>query len=1024
MPLERYRHKRDFGKTPEPAGAPSGRGGSVGRFVVQRHRATRLHWDFRLEMGGVLASWAVPRGPSLDPAVRRMAVHVEDHPVEYFDFEGVIPVRQYGAGDVIVWDWGTYEPEAETPEPLKAIRDGELKFRIYGEKLKGRFTLVRTGGRGDRRSGFEEGEGDNWLLIHKRDEYAAAGWDAEDFPQSVKTGRTNDDVKAERDAIWVSEAPAAQAEIDLSGAMTVSMPAFIEPMKATLTDHAFSSDDWLFEVKWDGYRIESVVDHGAVRLWTRNEKDGATYFPGFLEPPSWIDAQQAIVDGEVVALDEEGRPDFGLLQERISGSRRPASGRGKEVPLVYEVFDLLYLDGRDLTGVPLEERKRLLRSVLKEQPRVRYAAHVEGDGEAFYAAAKSKELEGVIAKHRRSLYEPGRRVTTWLKIKVRPEQELVVGGYLPGEGTHTELGALIVGTYEDGKLQYGGRVGSGIDTRMRRDLRTRLDKLARTTSPFDPEPERKGDLRDARWAEPTIVIRAEFSNWTRDNLVRQAAFKGLEPEKDPRKVVRERPTDAEDAEAAAERTVDDEAPTTRRATDDASARSKGGRSSSRRAPERATSTAVAEATRPKSRGSKARAAVEPDIAAAVAVAEIRAATRPAKSASHATAEPDSGTAVAVADPPPSGKSRRAGSGGPTGRAAPTAMASPTPPNSSDHEHASAATPRGRSRGMKAGSDLAQAPTPAELAALDALGAEGIWQVGGRELKVTNLDKVIFAGRDDDPEPVTKRDLIRYFALIAPAMLPHLEDRPLNLHRYPNGAAKPGFWQKSIPAGQAPPWMRIWHETGVGEERTANDHVIADQVATLCWLGNLTAFEIHGWTSKLPETWRPTFALIDIDPGPKTTWDEIVTLARLYRTALDHLKVRAYPKVTGRRGIQAWIPIAPKYDYHETSAWVEGVSRAVGAIVPDLVSWEWSVANRKGLARLDYTQNASIKTLVAPYAVRPAPGAPVSAPIAWDELDDPKLRADRWTIRTLIPRIIEKGDLFAGAITDQQDLPKL
>ena len=578
MPLDRYRRKRDFGQTPEPSGASSaatsgGADNGVGpghraRFVVQRHRATRLHWDFRLEMGGVLASWAVPKGPSLDPAVRRMAVHVEDHPLEYFDFEGVIPKRQYGAGDVIVWDWGTYEPELETPEPLRAIEDGELKFRIDGEKLKGRFTLVRTGGRRRDRAGAAEDEGDQWLLIHKRDEHASAGWDAEDFPQSVKTGRTNDDVQEERDAVWVSKAPAAQAEIDLSGAVSAPMPAFVDPMKATLTDHAFNDPDWLFEVKWDGYRIESVVDRGTVKLWTRNQKDGDTYFPGFLRPASWIDAEQAIVDGEVVALDEQGRPDFGLLQEHISGDRRGSVRRAATAAagedgsasftgtLVYEVFDLLYLDGRLLTGVALEDRKRLLRSVLKPQARVRYASHVVADGQAFFDAASAQHLEGMIAKHRRSLYEPGRRTNTWLKVKVRPEQELVVGGYLPGEGTHTELGALVVGTYEGGRLQYGGRVGSGIDTKTRRRLRERLDAMRVETSPFDPAPPPLGDLRDVRWVEPKLVIRAEFSNWTRDDLVRQAAYKGEEPEKDPKRVVRERPTRVEEAEAGAERRIE------------------------------------------------------------------------------------------------------------------------------------------------------------------------------------------------------------------------------------------------------------------------------------------------------------------------------------------------------------------------------------------------------------------------------------------------------------------------------------
>jgi bifunctional non-homologous end joining protein LigD len=315
----------------------------------------------------------------------------------------------------------------------------------------------------------------------------------------------------------------------------------------------------------------------------------------------------------------------------------------------------------------------------------------------------------------------------------------------------------------------------------------------------------------------------------------------------------------------------------------------------------------------------------------------------------------------------------------------------------------------------------------ELAALDAVKIEGTWEVGGETLKLTNLEKPLFAPKEGtDEPPITKRDLIRYFAQIGPAMLPHLGDRALNLHRYPNGAGAPGFWQKDIPPS-APKWLTIWHEQGFREreDREANDHLIADRVATLCWLGNQAAFEIHAWTSTIDEPWKPTFALIDIDPGPKTTWDETLTLARLYRTALEHLGVRAWPKTTGSRGIQAWIPIVRgKYTYDETSAWVGKLSRAIGAMVPDLVSWEWSKKERGGKARLDYTQNASIKTLVAPYSVRPRPGAPVSMPIRWEELDDPDLRSDRWTVRDAIDRVDRVGDLFAGAQTDHQELPPL
>ncbi len=399
MPLEEYRRKRDFGKTPEPA--PAEPPGTTGRFVVQRHRATRLHYDFRLEIEGVLVSWAVPKGPSLDCKTRRMAIHVEDHPIEYFDFEGIIPAKQYGAGDVIVWDWGTWEPEAPTLDPKKSIDDGELKFRINGEKVKGRFTIVRT----SRRPGaepvraFEKDEGEQWLLIHKCDEHSEPGWDAEDYPKSVKTGRTNDEVKAQREAIWISESPAATAEIDLAGAKKASMPKHIEPMLATLATKAFDDDDWLFEIKWDGFRVQAVVDEGKVKIWTRSLKDAEMYFPNLLSPPRWIEAQQAIVDGEVVALDEAGRPDFSLLQTKLGNK----TGGG----LVYQPFDLLYLDGRSLLQVPLEDRKRLLRSVLKEHPRVRYAAHVEREGKAFFAAAEANGLEGIIAKLRRSTVRAG-----------------------------------------------------------------------------------------------------------------------------------------------------------------------------------------------------------------------------------------------------------------------------------------------------------------------------------------------------------------------------------------------------------------------------------------------------------------------------------------------------------------------------------------------------------------------------------------------------------------------------------------
>jgi bifunctional non-homologous end joining protein LigD len=313
------------------------------------------------------------------------------------------------------------------------------------------------------------------------------------------------------------------------------------------------------------------------------------------------------------------------------------------------------------------------------------------------------------------------------------------------------------------------------------------------------------------------------------------------------------------------------------------------------------------------------------------------------------------------------------------------------------------------------------PTEDELAALHGLGKAGRWVLQGRELKLTNLDKVLFPAREGEA-PVTKRDLVRYHAVIGPYMLPYLYDRPVNLTRYPDGVDRPGFWHKEVPS-YAPDWLMRWHndEADPGETEW---YAVTDSVPALAWMANYGAVELHAWTSRLPDVHEPTWALIDIDPGSNSGFEDMVLLARLYRTALEHLGVAAMPKVTGKRGIQVWVPIARGYTFADTRAWVEKVSRAVGNTVPDLVSWEWHKDRRKGLARLDYTQNAINKTLVAPFSARPFAGAPVSIPIAWDELEDPGLQPDRWTLRTAPARLATAGDPLAPLIGRQQRLPKL
>ena len=317
----------------------------------------------------------------------------------------------------------------------------------------------------------------------------------------------------------------------------MSAPGFIAPMLATLVAGPFDDPDWLFEVKWDGFRVEAVVDGDSARLWTRGEQDAASrYFGPFLDPPTWIAARQAVVDGEVIALDAHGEPDFALLQLRIKGRAVAA----EPTPFVYEVFDLLHLDGRSLLDEPLEERRRLLTEVLRTDPRVRLSEHIEEHGLAFFEAARARGLEGIMAKDRRSPYVPGKRTDRWQKIKIRPEQELVVGGWAKGLGKAVDLGAILVGVYERGALRYAGKIGAGFTDTNRGELLAAVAPLAADESPFAAPPPRAA-ARDAQWLRPELVIRAEFAGWTTDGLVRQASYKGIEPEKDPRKVIRERP---------------------------------------------------------------------------------------------------------------------------------------------------------------------------------------------------------------------------------------------------------------------------------------------------------------------------------------------------------------------------------------------------------------------------------------------------------------------------------------------------
>src|SRR5438445_8697062 len=477
--LAEYQRKRDFSKTPEPKGRTQA---SVrNRFVVQKTWATRLHYDFRLEMEGVLVSWAIPKGPTLNPAERRLAAHVEDHPVSYYDFEGTIPKGEYGGGTVMVWDWGTYALEESTP--AESLRRGEVKFRLNGVRLTGRYALVRT--RSDK----------DWLLIKKKDEAADPSFDIQHFDTSVKTGRTKEEIEQGQDAVWSSRRDAGEGGlINLANAEKGTMPRTLEPMKAQLVDAPFDDDRWLFEVKWDGSRLVSFIDNGKVSLQTRAGRIVDDEYPQLQAVSRLVNAKQAVLDGEIVALDEEGRPSFQVLQNR-----------GKEPhPMQYVVFDIVYLDGQRLFRVPLEDRKRLLRDIVRDSDLLKYSEHVLGEGKAFFKAAQQKQLEGIVAKLRDSPYQPGMRSSAWLKIKAVRQQEVVIGGFTEPRGGRRHFGALIVGVYEDGKFVYAGHVGGGFDERSLESLAKLMKPLIVQASPFSGAPRPASSMRSTRFRPKAI----------------------------------------------------------------------------------------------------------------------------------------------------------------------------------------------------------------------------------------------------------------------------------------------------------------------------------------------------------------------------------------------------------------------------------------------------------------------------------------------------------------------------------------
>ncbi|HXF26349.1 MAG TPA: DNA ligase D [Bryobacteraceae bacterium] len=529
MSLREYREKRSFEKTPEPK--PAKEKPAHGRepvFCVQRHDATRLHYDFRLEMEGVLKSWAVPKGPSLEPLSKHLAMHVEDHPFDYGDFEGNIPKGQYGGGSVMLWDRGTYELLGDISGPDQIAR-GDLKFRLHGEKVKGEFALVLMRGRG---------KGNEWLLIKKKDDEAKPGWNVEDYAYSVKTGRTQQEIAEDLPAKKkTSKAIPNKRSFNpgkVIGAIKAAMPKAVTPMLATLTGAPPAGKDWLYEVKWDGVRAICFVQDGKLRIESRSGKRCEQQYPELQVLPHYVAAGEAILDGEITVLDAQGRSRFELIQPRIGvGDPNTIAHRSRSTPVTLFVFDLLYLDGFDLRKAPLVERRRALESVLKPGERIRISDAFPASGEQMLEAARKHGLEGVVGKRAESAYE-GKRSREWLKIKVEKRQEFVIGGFMEGEREH--FGSLVLGLYEKGKLIPVGQVGTGFDAKTMKAIFEKLEPLIVKKSPFAkriPAP------RGITWVRPELVCEVKFLEFTKDGFVRAPVYIGLREDKNSNEVVRE-----------------------------------------------------------------------------------------------------------------------------------------------------------------------------------------------------------------------------------------------------------------------------------------------------------------------------------------------------------------------------------------------------------------------------------------------------------------------------------------------------
>lgn len=908
--LKKYDEKRDFSKTPEPGPDLNVEGAGPLRFCIQKHNARRLHYDVRLELDGALLSWAVPKGPSYNPQDKHLAVHVEDHPIDYANFEGIIPRGEYGGGEVIVWDEGIYSPDdkgvlsfEDREEAQRRMREdmrkGKLSITFRGHKLTGSWTIVKTHSK----------EADQWLMIKHRDGTEREDFDVTTLNRSVKTGRTIEDVKAGRAGNLL------KAE-DIAGATRrASMPVVKSPMAATEAKEPFSRAGWQFELKIDGIRALVHVRDGNVVVYSRNGNDITMKFPKLVEDLRQLPFGSFILDGEVVCYDEEGKPSFQCLLQRfqLQDKNQIAASEAK-LPIEYCIFDLLYLDGWDLRGAALSDRRALLEQMNPRTTQMRILDTFPEDGELLFEHATQIGFEGIVGKRLDSRYKEGIRATEWVKVKKVHSDEFYVVGWLPGQGNRSRtFGSLILATKEDGKLRYAGNVGGGFSDALLDEVMDLLNELPKAKKPFTTKIE--GESK-AKWVEPKLIAEVQFAQRTQEGYLRFPVFLRMRPDWDI------------DADVEVEEDVKTQTKTQTRS----------------RAPKHED-----KAPEPKS-----------------------------------TAKQDSG----------------------------------------------------------ANDVLEQLKNPKD---------EFVMDVGGNSVKLSSASKVLWPATEEHPA-VTKRDLVAYLAKVSGFILPHLQDRPIAFVRFPEGLHGERFYQKHWE--HAPAFVErvnIW-SNHVGK---ATEYLLINNLATLLWLGQMAALEIHPWYSRVhpnPDTKLPTdfstsedtlnesvlsypdFMVVDLDPNIRTgnekdgedpepnrkAWEETVKAALPLKELLDALGLKGYLKTSGKTGLHVYIPIKRVYDYQSVRLMCETIGRHLLEQIPDVLTMEWKVAKRPAKIFFDHNQNVRGKTLISIYSPRPIPGAPVSFPITWQELEKGLYPSD-FRIDNVPDLLAERGDLWADILKQKQTI---